>query len=50
MAFILGKSLMALVLEQFDDLLVKILLLAAVISLVSVWNYSLSPCSVVCCP
>lgn len=30
-----GKSLLTLVLEQFDDLLVKILLLAAVISLVS---------------
>ena len=30
-----GKSLMELILEQFDDLLVKILLLAAIISFVS---------------
>lgn len=35
---LVGKSLLTLVLEQFDDLLVKILLLAAVISLVSI-NY-----------
>ncbi|XP_064392780.1 sarcoplasmic/endoplasmic reticulum calcium ATPase 2-like isoform X2 [Halichondria panicea] len=32
-----GKSLLALLLEQFDDLLVKILLLAAVISFVLAW-------------
>jgi len=31
-----GKSLFELFLEQFDDLLVKILLLAAVISFVSI--------------
>ena len=35
-----GKTLLQLILEQFDDLLVKILLLAAIISLVS----SLSLC------
>ena len=32
-----GKSLLQLVLEQFDDLLVKILLMAAIISFVSVY-------------
>lgn len=33
--FLLGKSVWELIFEQFDDLLVKILLLAAVISFVS---------------
>jgi hypothetical protein len=37
-----GKSLWELVLEQFDDLLVKILLLAAIISFVSTFFYEKS--------
>jgi len=34
--YVTGKSLWELFLEQFDDLLVKILLLAAIISFVSI--------------
>lgn len=36
MFYFTGKSIWQLVLEQFDDLLVKILLLAAIISFVSI--------------
>lgn len=38
---ITGKSIWQLVLEQFDDLLVKILLLAAIISFVSLTLFNL---------
>jgi magnesium-transporting ATPase (P-type) len=36
-----GKTIWQLILEQFDDLLVKILLLAAIISFVSINKYKL---------
>lgn len=38
-SFFTGKTIWQLVLEQFDDLLVKILLLAAIISFVSIIFY-----------
>lgn len=40
--FLTGKTLLELVIEQFEDLLVRILLLAACISFVSIKIYFLS--------
>lgn len=46
-----GKTIWQLILEQFDDLLVKILLLAAIISFVSIrvsiwsdWKFTVTQC------